>query len=216
MQCCLEMPGGSIYTNKIQWICHRCRIKKSKTKTSLSYLISESFWMEVSSRLGCWNSGSRTPSASGSRTVLILLFRKLNSLSASCRHTQVMLCWVERHHRYRAVPVTKSHLHFLLVGHLVLCRWFSDIIRCRVVFGSWCGFFVEIQLGHQWIAVSGAEEGEFYFTSFKRQQKNPQIIRLHLPVTNLTQLPLFWEISDHRSENQPLSSFFLLCERTDY
>lgn len=47
------------------------------------------------------------------------------------------------------------YLYFLLVGQLVLHQRLPDVIGCRVVFGSWGGLFVEVQLGHQWVAANG-------------------------------------------------------------
>lgn len=46
-------------------------------------------------------------------------------------------------------PAVASYLYLLLVGHLMLGQSLSIIIRGRVVFGSWGGLFVKVQLGHQ-------------------------------------------------------------------
>lgn len=53
------------------------------------------------------------------------------------------------------IPGVLPYLYFLLVRELMLHQRFSDVIRCWVVFGSGCGLFVKVQLGHQRVTVYG-------------------------------------------------------------
>lgn len=45
------------------------------------------------------------------------------------------------------IPCT-LYLYFLFVRHLVLHQWFPDVMMHWVVFASWGGIFVKVQLGH--------------------------------------------------------------------
>lgn len=47
----------------------------------------------------------------------------------------------------------KPYLYFPLVRNAVMHLWFSDVIGYGVTFGPWSGLFVEVQLGHQRVAV---------------------------------------------------------------
>lgn len=48
---------------------------------------------------------------------------------------------------------TTVYLHFLLLRNLVLRKWLLEAVGRGVVFRSWGGLLVKVQLGHQWVAV---------------------------------------------------------------
>ena len=58
------------------------------------------------------------------------------------------------HHHQHTGSRASAYLHFLLVRNLVLPKWFLEAVGWGVVFRSWGGLLVKVQLGHQWVTVS--------------------------------------------------------------